>query len=52
VRYACTGARSGTKLTVKRRQGLRAAVGKKLELGVVRSPSAAASGATLSFRFR
>jgi hypothetical protein len=51
VRYGCTG--SGTvKLTVKRSQGLRAAVGKKLELGVVRSASAPASGATLSFRFR
>jgi hypothetical protein len=52
VRYACTGTGSGAKLTVKRRQGLRAAVGKKLQLGLVRSPAAPASGATLSFRFR
>jgi hypothetical protein len=52
VRYGCTGSRSGAKLTVKRAQGLRAAVGKKLGLGIVRSPGALASGATLSFRFR
>jgi hypothetical protein len=51
VRYSCTG--SGTlKLTVKRPQGLRAAVGKTLGLGIVRSASAPASRGTLSFRFR
>jgi hypothetical protein len=52
VRYRCARVRGGLKLTVKRSQGLRSAIGKKLDLGVVRSPTAPASGSTLSFRFR
>jgi hypothetical protein len=52
VRYGCKRVRGGMKVTVKRSQALRSAIGKKLDLGVVRAPSAPASGATLSFRFR
>jgi hypothetical protein len=49
--HVAVGTGSGAKLTVKRTQGLRAAVGKKLGLGIVRSATAPASGATLSLRF-
>jgi hypothetical protein len=53
VRYSCTGGPGGSaKLTVRRSQGLRAAVGKRLDLGVVRAPGASARETTLSFAFR
>jgi hypothetical protein len=53
VRYGCTGSSGGgLKITAKRPQGLRGAVGTKLDLGLVRAPNAPASGGTLSFRFR
>jgi hypothetical protein len=53
VRYSCTGSSGGgIKITAKRSQGLRGAVGTKLDLGLVRASNAPASGGTLSFRFR
>jgi hypothetical protein len=53
VRYGCTGGPGGTAtLTVRRRGGLRKAIGKRLDLGVVRAPDAPARQATLTFGFR
>ncbi len=53
VRYSCTGRPGGAaKLTVRGPQGLRKAVGTRLDLGVVRAPGAPRRGATLTFRFR
>jgi hypothetical protein len=52
VRYGCKRVRGGVKITVKRRQGLRAAIGRRLDLGIVRDPDAPAGEASLSFRFR
>ena len=53
VRYSCAAGRGGSvTLTARRRQGLRAAVGKRLDLGVVRAPDAPPRQATLTFGFR
>jgi len=53
VRYSCVAGRGGSvTLTARRRQGLRNAVGKRLDLGVVRAPDAPPREATLTFGFR
>jgi hypothetical protein len=52
VRYSCApGPGGAAKLTVRRHRGLRKAIGKTLDLSVVRAPRAPARQATLTFGF-
>ncbi|MEA2324203.1 MAG: hypothetical protein QOD81_4053 [Solirubrobacteraceae bacterium] len=53
VRYSCAAGADGTaaKLTVRRSQGLRSAIGTRLDLGVVRASNAPERQATLTFKF-